>query len=911
MGTITTGIGLISGINTGQIIDQLMALEQQPVTNLQSRITTANQQQAAFTDLQTRLTSLRINAQALEKPQTFAAATTTSSNPNVLTATASNGAAVGSYQFEVARLVSTQQSITNGFVDPSAKVGAGTMTIEMGGGELNTPTELAQLNGAKGVAQGQFRITDRSGASAVIDTTGAVTLDDVVSKINNALSINVHASYGKNGLILTDGTGKTASDLIVQDIGGGTTASDLGIAGDVAGNTLNGTAITTIGRSTTLNSLNDDRGVRVLSSGNDFSVQAGDGSTFNISLYGKNTVGDVLDAINTATGGKVTAAIRADGQGIQLTDSGGGTVTVTGLNGSNAAVDLGIAGSASGTLTGSAIVAGPNTVLLSSLKGGAGIPLGRISLQDRSGATRTVDLSSAATVQDVLSAINGAGIGLQASLNDSGNGIELEDTSGGSGDIVVSDVNSTTAAALGIAGTFDASSAVVNGGNLQRQWITGNTLLSDYNGGKGVSLGQFTITNAQGTRATIDLSVGSPKRIQDVINAINQKNLGVTASINANGDGLLITDTTGGPGTLKIADNGGTTAKDLNILSDSSTTTSVNGSFEKTITTDANDTLSSVQQKINALGFGVTASIISDGSGDSPYHLSLNAINSGRDGRVTIDAGTTQLGTRNLVAAQDAAVYVGGGGGAQPLLVTSQTNQITNIIPGVTVNLLGVSSQPVSLNVTSDPSAIATQLTQFTSTFNDMVDKISTLTSFDTTTNTGALLLGDSTVQNIQSTVYNMLNTVVSGGKYRTMADIGLSITGDSDGSTPHLAFDADKFNAAFAADPQSVQNLFNQAQNGLAWSVDKSITKLIDPVDGAITLENQTLTQRTQQFQDSIDQLNDQLAQKKARLQEQFNNMESVLAGLQSQQAALGSLSSISAPSSSSSSSSSSSKAA
>ena len=38
MGRISSGVGLVSGINTTQIIDQLMALEAQPKTLLQARI---------------------------------------------------------------------------------------------------------------------------------------------------------------------------------------------------------------------------------------------------------------------------------------------------------------------------------------------------------------------------------------------------------------------------------------------------------------------------------------------------------------------------------------------------------------------------------------------------------------------------------------------------------------------------------------------------------------------------------------------------------------------------------------------------------------------------------------------------------------------------------------------------------
>src|SRR5882757_1713179 len=103
MGTITSRIGLISGINTGQIIDELMSLESQPVTLLQKRITKTNTQKQAFTALVTSLQSLQTAGQALEKPATFQAATANSSDQSVLTATAASGAAVGSYSLQVAQ----------------------------------------------------------------------------------------------------------------------------------------------------------------------------------------------------------------------------------------------------------------------------------------------------------------------------------------------------------------------------------------------------------------------------------------------------------------------------------------------------------------------------------------------------------------------------------------------------------------------------------------------------------------------------------------------------------------------------------------------------------------------------------------------------------------------------------------
>src|SRR5436190_24343064 len=114
MPTISSSVGLVSGINTKDIIDQLMALESRPKDLLQSRIDGITQQKLAYTDLSTRLTSLQINGQALNKGSTFQSASATSSDKDVVSATTATGAAAGSYQIQVARLVTTQQVVSRG-----------------------------------------------------------------------------------------------------------------------------------------------------------------------------------------------------------------------------------------------------------------------------------------------------------------------------------------------------------------------------------------------------------------------------------------------------------------------------------------------------------------------------------------------------------------------------------------------------------------------------------------------------------------------------------------------------------------------------------------------------------------------------------------------------------------------------
>ncbi|MBV8780175.1 MAG: flagellar filament capping protein FliD, partial [Phycisphaerae bacterium] len=345
--------------------------------------------------------------------------------------------------------------------------------------------------------------------------------------------------------------------------------------------------------------------------------------------------------------------------------------------------------------------------------------------------------------------------------------------------------------------------------------------------------------------------------------------------------------------------DGGTTAANLGIAQTASTTGSgavIDGALQKTITVTASDTLTTLENKINQLGFGVSASIINDGSKTDPYRLSLTSLHSGTAGQVTIDSGTTGLNATTLIKAQDAAVFYGDGSSTGSLLLTSSTNTLADVIKGVTVTLNGVSKDPVTLNITRDTTAISKQLNDFVTNFNAIVTQIDTLTAFDTTTDKGGLLLGDATVQRIQADMYDSINTVVKGaGQFKTLADLGITIT---DGAK--LQFDASTFDAAYAKDPTAVQNFFTQAKTGAGNVIQTDFNNLVDAQTGVIPNEENTLDSQTAQYQTRMDELNKILDSKRSRLEMQFANLESVLSNLQSQQSSLASIGGGSASSSS-----------
>src|ERR1700685_484601 len=141
MAQITSSVGLIRGIDTGNLIHELISVASAPITLLQTQVSSAQAQEQIYSQLETPLSSMQQIGNSLALPQTFQDADANSSAPTVLTANANVGAALGSYQFQVSRLVTTQQSISTGFTNPDTQaVGAGTITLEEGGGEASSET---------------------------------------------------------------------------------------------------------------------------------------------------------------------------------------------------------------------------------------------------------------------------------------------------------------------------------------------------------------------------------------------------------------------------------------------------------------------------------------------------------------------------------------------------------------------------------------------------------------------------------------------------------------------------------------------------------------------------------------------------------------------------------------------------
>ena len=212
----------------------------------------------------------------------------------------------------------------------------------------------------------------------------------------------------------------------MQDVGSGTTAESLGLAGiDTSNTTATGSQIYTLSNGISLGALNDGMGVRIAPAVADITYTLHDGTTGTIDLAPEasgsstpnepTTLGDIIQQISQQSGGKLQVSVASDGRSLEVTDTTaaanpGGTLTIGNATGSTAASDLGIAVNAAsgGTVNGSDILGGLQTVLLSSLNGGQGLgSLGYMKLTDGNGNSVNVNLTGASTLQDVINDIIG------------------------------------------------------------------------------------------------------------------------------------------------------------------------------------------------------------------------------------------------------------------------------------------------------------------------------------------------------------------------------------------------------------------------------------------------------------------------------------------------------------------------
>ena len=419
--------------------------------------------------------------------------------------------------------------------------------------------------------------------------------------------------------------------------------------------------------------------------------------------------------------------------------------------------------------------------------------------------------------------------------------------------------------------------------------VSGVTM-SSANFGTPVTAGTFTVDGAQVTFAGTD-------SLQDVFNKISTATGGkVTASYNASTDRISLansdsTDTTpitlGNPSdTSNFLTAAKLTANGSSSVTSSATVGSGAGAFQiNGVTINYNaltDTTQNVLDRINSSGAGVTASYDVVNNKFSIVNNLTGALGISMSDTNGNFLAATGLADGNFSAGTNLTYSVNG---SAPL--TSQSNTIdatTSGIPGLSVTALAAGTTSVS--VTSDTSAITTQVQNFVTAYNNVQSYITTnaATSKDANGKTvPGVLTGDLNAADLATKLRSLTFSPVSitglSGTFSQLAGLGLN----TNGTDNTVALDTTALSKALTGNLGSIQKLFTDPTNGIAKQLDSFVTGLTGN-NGSLVAHQAALTQQSTSITTQIANLEKQITNDSANWTAAFQAMETASAQLNSE---------------------------
>lgn len=246
-----------------------------------------------------------------------------------------------------------------------------------------------------------------------------------------------------------------------------------------------------------------------------------------------------------------------------------------------------------------------------------------------------------------------------------------------------------------------------------------------------------------------------------------------------------------------------------------------------------NNSLSGLRDAINKAGKGVSAVIVNSGDPATPYKLLITTKSSGEGYEMTIDTSELTGGTQPVIdqvvqEAQNAELTLGSGLGK--ITVTKTSNTITDLIPGVTLNVKDADAgKTITLKVSVDSAGISKKVTDFVEQYNNAVDFLNSQFRFDLEGNSQGILFGDFTLQRIQASLSRIIVNPSEGldQELKALSQVGITM-----GTNGKLSVDASKLTEVIESNLSEVSTLFSTGFN----STNDSVTYVTNTPDTQAT---------------------------------------------------------------------------
>ena len=315
--------------------------------------------------------------------------------------------------------------------------------------------------------------------------------------------------------------------------------------------------------------------------------------------------------------------------------------------------------------------------------------------------------------------------------------------------------------------------------------------------------GSITVQAGSGTALTITLN-SSNNTLAGLASTINSADIGINASVLTDSSGSmlsLVSATSGAAGNITVNSSTNTlAATDTAALSYTAaingesgtltalanTTDTINGSLSIKVGTGAAqtivvgaqpsggpalhtiytgsgsgwNTLTGLEKAINTASLGVSASIVTSSSGAESLSLTSSPSASlAVTSSINDVTGTTPLTYTSPISGTDATITVDGVG------LTSASNTVSDLIPGVTFQLLAPSSsgEQVQVVIGNDNNDVESTVNQFVSDYNALISAMNTQEGDDSSGNAEPLF-GSPTLTLLQQQLLSGLNAASPNG---------------------------------------------------------------------------------------------------------------------------------------------------
>jgi flagellar hook-associated protein 2 len=250
---------------------------------------------------------------------------------------------------------------------------------------------------------------------------------------------------------------------------------------------------------------------------------------------------------------------------------------------------------------------------------------------------------------------------------------------------------------------------------------------------------------------------------------------------------------------------------------------------------------------------------------------------------------TSALGFTDVTSASDASLTVNG------VSYTRQTNTISDIVTGVTLDLKATSTTAASVMVSRDTSVIQTKLDELVVAYNDFNNILTETANPDSTLDTyGGTLVGNNTLRIVRQQMRNILlgTSSTGSGAMTSLGQLGLSL--DQKGV---MSLDATKVTSALQNNFDEVTKMFTGGYNNLstystlpAGIAGDAVRKLSNLLSNTGPLVTQTENANTQndKYRETLAKLQVRLDAILARYTKQFAAMDSLVGSVNTQKTSL-----------------------